>query len=192
MLKTLEKYLNDFVYYAIHEKIEIYNEFSLQHELGIYLRERLKDTEYKIQFERNAAYFGVDKSKLIKREIDISVFNRNLDEKYAIELKYPLNGQYPETMYSFIKDICFCEQLTQSGFDGALAFAIVNDKLFYEGSMKEGIYSYFRTLKPLKGSIIKPTGTVPDEIILNREYFINWNKISETSRYYIIATDKEK
>ena len=31
-----------------------------------------------------------------------------------MELEYPVNGQYPEQMYSFIKDIAFMEQLNIS------------------------------------------------------------------------------
>ena len=94
-------------------KIEIYNEFSLQHELGIFLRNRL--SRYKIQFERNVSYFGFNKNDYVKREIDISVCNPDKNLLYAaIELKYPRNGQYPEQMYSFCKDISFVEQLKAS------------------------------------------------------------------------------
>lgn len=35
------------------QNIDLYNEFSLQHELGIFLREAL--TPYKVQFERNVS-----------------------------------------------------------------------------------------------------------------------------------------
>jgi len=71
--------------------IEIYNEFSLQHELGIYLRNTI--TNYKVQFERNVSFFTND-NKTTKREIDISIFNDDKSEKYAIELKHPLNGVF--------------------------------------------------------------------------------------------------
>lgn len=40
-------------------EIEVYNEFSLQHELGIFLRSQIKDV--KVQFERNVSYFNLDK-----------------------------------------------------------------------------------------------------------------------------------
>ena len=57
-------------------QIEIYNEFSLQHELGIFLREQLPN--YKVQFERNTKDFGIKGT--IKHEIDIVVYNDK--EKY--------------------------------------------------------------------------------------------------------------
>ena len=100
----LANLVSDFFQVIIDEKIEIYNEFSLQHELGIYLRKRIP--EYKVQFERNVSFFSND-NNTIKKEIDISIFSRDMREKYAIELKCPVNGQYPEQMYSFVKDIKF-------------------------------------------------------------------------------------
>ena len=36
-------------------EVEVYNEFSLQHELGIYLRNALPN--YKVEFERNVKFF---------------------------------------------------------------------------------------------------------------------------------------
>jgi hypothetical protein len=47
--------MNSFMKLILEEKIEVYNEFSLQHELGIFLRNKL--TNYKIQFERNTKFF---------------------------------------------------------------------------------------------------------------------------------------
>lgn len=192
MLREIEYALNNFIKYIKDYGVELYNEISLQHELVIYLREKFKHTNYKIQFERNVSYFEIDKSQLVKREIDLSIFKPDMSEKYAIELKYPMNGQYPETMYSFIKDICFCEQLTESGFDGAISFIIVNDKLFYEGPMVEGIYSYFRSSEAIKGIIKKPTGTIEEKIVLNQEYKIKWHEINETSRYYLVISENSK
>ena len=52
--------------------VDIYNEFSLQHELGIFLRNR-SPKFCKVQFERNISYFGMNQTVTLKREIDISV-----------------------------------------------------------------------------------------------------------------------
>lgn len=52
ILKTL---LAKFPSYVGEKEIELYNEFSLQHELGIFLRNELK--EYVVQFERNISFF---------------------------------------------------------------------------------------------------------------------------------------
>ena len=137
-------------------EIEVYNEFSLQHEIGIFLRNYFSSE--KIQFERNITFFGFPKKDFIKREIDISVFSPNQDNlRCAIELKFPRNGQYPEQMYSFCKDIVFAEQLKKAGFQQAYLIIFADDPLFYQGS-GHGIYGYFRKSKRLHGTVTKPKG----------------------------------
>jgi hypothetical protein len=69
----------DFFEKVKSDNIEIYNEFSLQHEMGIYLRSILP--KHKIQFERNVSFFNI-KSETIKKEIDIVVYNEDFTEKY--------------------------------------------------------------------------------------------------------------
>lgn len=120
---NLSPYIIDFFNYAKTNEIDLYNEFSLQHELGIYLRNVL--SEYKVQFERNISFFTTD-NNTIKKEIDISIFSEDKDEKYAIELKFPNNGQHPEQMYSFVKDVKFMEEVKERGFTktAAVVFAI--------------------------------------------------------------------
>ena len=162
-----------------NDKIEIYNEFSLQHELGIFLRNNL--TEYKVQFERNTKSFGI--SGTIKHEIDIVIYNDT--EKYAIELKYPINGQYPEQMFSFVKDICFMEELKYNGFTKTFCLVMVNDKNFYSGKKADGIYAYFRESNIMTGEIVKPTGKKDESIMLKENYKIDWNG-NERIKYYMI------
>ena len=161
-------------------QVEVYNEFSLQHELGIFLRNQLEG--YKVQFERNTKHFGI--SGTVKHEIDIVVFNDT--ERYAIELKYPLNGQYPEQMYSFVKDIAFMEQLKEMGFDGTYCVTLVNDKNFYSGKKTDGIYSFFRNNGKLFGVIEKPTGKSEESIELKRSYPIKWEGLTSDMMYYIV------
>ena len=58
---NIEQLLNSFMSLVASGEVEVYNEFSLQHELGIFLRAKL--TGYKVQFERNTKYFGIWDSK---------------------------------------------------------------------------------------------------------------------------------
>lgn len=110
--------ISRFIDFVVTHSIEIYNEFSLQHELGIFLRNELPG--YLVQFERNIKYFSSSRFAFTKRELDIAVFSKDKSElKYAIELKYPRNGQHPETMFSFCKDIAFIEELKIAGFSCA-------------------------------------------------------------------------
>ena len=41
--------------------------------------------------------------------MDLFITDTEKKNRYAIELKFPRNGQYPETMFSFVKDIKFLE-----------------------------------------------------------------------------------
>lgn len=181
----LKSLLFDFFEMVIAQNVEIYNEFSLQHELGIYLRSILP--EHKVQFERNVSYFTSD-NNTIKKEIDIVIFSENKTEKYAIELKCPLNGQYPEQMYSFVKDIRFMEQLKERGFSKTYCVSLVSDKSFYRGQGNIGIYKYFREDYSIYGRIFKPTGIGKNEdsITLTGSYDFIWQDLSEDCKYYII------
>lgn len=159
--------------------IEIYNEFSLQHELGIYLRNALPN--YKVEFERNVSFFEF--SDTIKKEIDIVVYNNH--EKFAIELKFPRNGQHPEQMYSFVKDIRFMEELKQNGFNNTYCLTVVDDKNFYSGKKMDGIYAFFRAGKMIGGTIDKPTGKDIQSITLSDEYKISWVPCNDM-QYYML------
>lgn len=168
-------------------KLEIYNEISLQHELGIFLRGHLPN--FRIQFERNVKYFNLNGIVKTKKEIDIVIFDSTCTEKYSIELKHPLNGQNPEQMYSFIKDIKFSEELVSKelgGFNSAFCIILVRDKVFYSGTKKSGIYQYFRTGKELSGKVEKPTGEQVKQIELNGKYKIDWKYINETYSYCVL------
>ena len=150
----------------------IYSEISLQLELWLFLRNKLKD--YKIQFERNVFFFSI--TGTIKHEIDIVIFNFDKTEKFAKEVKFPKNGQYPEQIYSFIEDIVFMEQLKRVGFIETYTLTIVDDSLFYEsGRKKDGIYKYFRgEVVPIKGVISKPTSSSrSSSLSVRNSYSIN-------------------
>ncbi len=183
MSVSLEQHIRSFLSLIASGSVEVYNEFSLQHELGVFLRGIFQGK--KVQFERNVDYF-FSSSDFVKREIDLSVFSespKNLD--LAIELKFPRNGQYPEQMYSFCKDICFIEQLKQAGFQSTYLLILADQRPFYSGS-SEGIYGFFRSGKLLNGLIKKPTGKSDSEVFIKGSYQVNWHLITEDLRYALI------
>ncbi len=164
-------------------EVEIYNEFSLQHELGIFLRS--EHPELKVQFERNVSYFDLDKAQYEKKEIDLVMFPDKTNVEYVMELKFPRNGQVPETMFSFCKDIAFIEQLVQSGFKRGYFVAVVDDKAFYEGNPK-GIYGLFRNKHSITGHIQKPTGAKDKSISISGQYEAHWLPINGAAKYCVI------
>jgi len=165
--------------------IAIYNEFSLQHELGVYLRNMLPS--YRVQFERNVSYFFAQKHT-VKKEIDIVVFSHDGKEKYAVEIKCPLNGQYPEQMYSFVRDLKFMEELKHLGFSRTCSLVLVSDRPFYQGDNITSIYKYFRKEFRLYGKINKPTGEKKNDecIELIGDYQFEWQPLDSNRKYYMI------
>lgn len=168
----------------------IYNEFALQFELGFFFREK----GYDVYFERNISTFdndsGTDSQPWVKHEIDL-VIERD-GARYAIELKFPRNGEYPEQMYCFLKDILFMEQVRdRAKFDGTYTLTVVIDPLFYLSSSSKKVspscsqvYSFFRTGDkgeaprqiPARFKIYKPTGKKSHCITMTRPHMIEWKK----------------
>lgn len=181
----IQSHLQEFIKKISDNEIEIYNEPSIQYELAIFLRQKLPD--YKIQLERNIGYFNLNKNNFEKKEIDIVIFDKDKKERLAIEIKFPTNGQYPEQMFSFVKDIKFLEELREAGFQNNIFIAFTNDSNFWtsEGK-KEGIYDLFRVQKKLYGQIQKPTGSKDKIIILKGNYAINWKEANCSIKYFSI------
>jgi hypothetical protein len=184
-ITSLTPLIYDFFAHVEQNNIELYNEFSFQHELGIYLRNKLP--RYQVQFERNISFLSHCKDT-VKREIDISVFSPDMSERFAIELKFPLNGQYPEQLYSFAKDIKFMEQVKSLGFQHTYCVSLVADRPFYSGQNNHGIYAYFREKHEVSGRIYKPTGNGKNSnyIELNGNYPFKWESLSHFRKFYCI------
>jgi hypothetical protein len=189
-MSELAALVTSFVASVAANDIEIYNEFSLQHELGIFLRTKLPG--YVVEFERNVKdenflSSNARNASFTKRELDIAVFSKDRKElKYAIELKYPRNGQYPEQMFSFCKDIAFVEELKAAGFSRAALLIFADDHLFYSGSGDGIIYSFFRVGKPITGHIKKPTGTKKEHVTIKGSYVVSWSAVSAETKFAFV------
>jgi hypothetical protein len=152
----------------------ITNERSLQLELGLFLRQE----GYGVDFERSMKAERLPGSTLKpKHNLDLLVHDPS--EKVGIELKVPLNGQHPETMYAFLADIEFVEALLRSGaIDRGFAIMLTPDRAFWTDSGRGSpIHDLFRKADvEISGTIDKPTGARDSSIALEREYRIanNW------------------
>ncbi len=187
----IKKVIEDFWKYAEDNNLELYNEFSLQHELGIYLKERF-EKGYKVQFERNIKQLkdGILVKDFYKREIDIIVFKgdkpKTSEEKYAIELKFPQHGQYPVRMVKMIQDIAFMEQVKEMGFTATFAMGVVfkddKGKRFYESTGREDkvsqdVYQCFRKINNAKPTIKadkKYSANTVGPYSVKKDYQIDW------------------
>lgn len=176
--------LHQFMNWRTSQNILVYNEFSLQFELGCFLRA----SGYTVRFERNVSYYSPNgNNPFTKHEIDIVAFDGNDEknaDKVAIELKFPRNGQYPMQMFSFIKDIKFMEEVKNSipGFKETYVLCLVDDSNYYTYIQNQRvIYNYFRDPNgngfinlPGSNPINKPTGTTNQQITLSKSYNSQW------------------
>lgn len=176
-------------------EVEIYNEFSLQHEFGVWLRARIGDPTIKIQFERPASFFGIGK-RLTKREIDLSCFTTPADTRLAMEFKFPRAGQAPIQMFKFCQDVAFLEELVlkEKRFPFGCALIVADDPDFYRGTRHQPntIYASYRDGVPLKGRIEKSTGKEEPPVELLREYRIEWRPVqgAREMRYALLQVSQ--
>ena len=188
----LSPLLTDFTEMISDSSVAVYNEAGIQFELAIFLREKIKGN-YSIQLERNIDYFGMDKRKFLKKEMDIVVFSNDKKERHCIELKFPTNGQYPEQMFNACKDVSFLEQLTEAGFNNSYFLFFTEDKNFYDSQQvrkHNGIYKLFRDQKEIKGKIEKPTGEKKQFLEIHGKYKMNWKDLRENLKYFVINLPK--
>lgn len=178
----------------INNNFLIYNEISLQHHLGIYLRKKLRDCA--VLFERNINSY-CDGKDFCKAEIDIVITNQE-NEHYAIELKVPLNNETTEQTKELLTDIYFMEQVKKAGFNNTFVLTTTNDSKFWEKpNTKKGrkptidLYKYFRdTVEEIpenfefeKGEEDKTLNTIR----IKNKYKIEWIDLKEKDgKYYFM------
>lgn len=183
-------------------KYKIYNEISLQHELGNFL----EDEGYEVFYEKNMykcqqedAKKKDEKDDWVKKEADIVAIDRKTSRKYAIELKFAQskNGQIPEEMYQFVKDICFMEQVLEKKKEYTATFnlIIVNDRKYFslDYHKRDKYYGIFRNdkeevkiAKSLENGVYsRPTGKESGrEFCLNKSYDEKWEHIFNNCKEY--------
>jgi hypothetical protein len=167
-----------------------FNEFFVEATFQYYLMMKLSHIidESNIFPERNIRNYGLKSKKYTKKVIDIVLENEK-GFNIAIELKMPMNGQFPEQMYSFVKDIKFLEELKESGkFKECYLITMAKNKNFWSGQINNGIYAYFRDNKILTGRINKPTGKNKgiEYYKISGKYKIKWKIFDKDFRYFIL------
>ena len=198
----ISKYIEEFIKDIETGKTEIYNEFSLQHELGIFLRNKFYSIheykDYKVQFERNISHFGMSNKSSPKSEIDISIFKDKKEGCLAtIELKYLKSQNVPNPLFDVLKDIAFMEVTTKHKFQEGFVLVIADHQQFYFGKNQKLLnkppYPWFRKQlsnfgknERIPNRIDNKVGKKTWKFKINGNYTINWKSITDES------TDKRK
>ena len=162
---------------------EIDNEYSLQFELAYFLRNRLENCT--VTVEKKVTI------KELTHRLDIYIKNED-NKEYAIELKFPTNGEVPIQMYNFIKDIQVMEDLKYlHNYKSTYVLLLTEDKKFFTKNNKRltinGIYKYFRTdivldtkIEPIVIPVGKDKGK--DIINLRNKYSIEFQKLDNDNK----------
>ena len=182
---------------------EIYNERSLQFELGAYLKENFGQN-CKIYYEKDI--YEYIKGKFSKHYPDILIVDNS--KKYLVELKFlPEKANkkygYPKRFFELLEDISFVSQLRvldQPYFAEVLSVTVAADKKFFsKPNRSERIESYNTNLKP-RGEIfnknypkiqLENTSTYYEtkkgtkKKVTIEPFAIQWEKLANDFEYYI-------
>jgi hypothetical protein len=146
----------------------IYNERSLQLELACFFRAH----GAQVEFERPFVIAPPEGCTCpVKSNLDLLV--RNDGRTTAIELKVPLNGRHPETLYDFCNDIAFVEGILRAGHaDTGVCLMLTSDRAFWLDSGRGStIHNLFRRKGSLLNGVIqKPTGAANTAVVVSGKY----------------------
>jgi len=185
---TLEESINSFLDNIRKNKIKIYSESNLECKLAQQLM--LDFPDFIVETQINVREFGLNKSLLMKKEMDIVIYNQDKSIKYEIELKYPTtkrNRAYPDNLKKVIEDIKFTEQLRENGFTDTYFLVITDDEKVYGTTgptgrqlTTDGIYEYFRVEKEITGNI--------NDYEIKGHYQIKWKDCGDI-KYFLGKTN---
>lgn len=164
----MQELIESFFVSAPEECGSIYNERSLQLELAYWFRRMGARVEFERPFQ--IPPFGCSTCQP-KENLDLLV--RKDGVTAAIELKVPLNGRHPETLYDFCSDISFIEGIVRYKFaDQGYCLLLTNDHIFWQDSGRGSvIHDLFRCRgSKLTGVIGKPTGKKDTTVALSGCY----------------------
>ena len=183
------------------------NERGLQLELGLMFRSRGFDVRFEVSC---AVPSHARQTKRQKRNIDLLVTDGTIH--LVIELKVPLSGRVPETMYDFFADVAFVEAVVGSGMaDEGLCILLTSDQHFWsdykwinaqvntlQNRETDGIYGPLRVQGcPLQGEYEKPTGERNTTVFVSQEYYLSWSNLgnrhllSDTGKFVVVEVEND-
>ncbi len=182
---NLEELVRDFFTKVERENMEIYSESNMEIRLSHYLLDNVPKG-FKVETQRNVDFFGINKSDVLKKEMDIVIYNEDKSIKYEIELKYPTtkkNAAYTDNLKNIIEDISFTEQLKEKGFTDTYFLVITDDPHLYSITSEKNrelklddLYGYFRVGKEITGLI--------ENYNIKGNYKIDWVNCGDKKYYF--------
>lgn len=169
----------------------ITNERSLQLELACFFREQGWDVRFEVPLRADRFEASTLRPKSY---LDLLVEIRG--QLIGIELKVPMNGQHPETIYSFCADVEFVESIKRANLiQAGFCVMVTDDAAFWKDSGRgSGIHNSFRRVGDrLQGRIIKPTGARDSCVVLDGHYMVagQWNEVADAlmlgGRYLLLG-----
>jgi hypothetical protein len=147
---------------------KVESERGLQLELAYFLRKL--GVECRFEVEMGAPSLA-QSNRRPKTYLDLLVGAG--EQLTAIELKVPLQGRHPETMYDFCADIEFVESIVRAKKAvRGIALLVTNDRAFWSDSGRGSeIHNLFRQKDMvLSGKVVKPTGLKDSVVCLEGSY----------------------
>lgn len=188
MLKIIKRFFE-----SNQNKLELYSEAGLQHELAMYLRKELPG--YIIRLEYPITRVFRPSNGFVKKEMDIYLVSPT-NQKFLIELKVPKeNCGTPKEMYRAIQDVKFAEELKMHGFESCYCILITERSAFWQAPQaNEEIYYCFNgkqvELKSIDNSHLPEFLHKNGAIILKMNYSVNWEEFRDANncmwKFYIL------
>jgi hypothetical protein len=184
--------INDFFREIQLNRIELYSEFGLQHELAIFLRNNFNDLTIKLEYPTTRIFRPTP--NFIKKEIDIYITTQ-AGQRYVVELKMPKgDGGTPQAMYNAIEDVKFLEQLRQANINGCYSILATSCNAFWDAPIANaGIYSYFNNQIAIQSIDIQQLPTFlqnKGNIQLANIYQANWQDYIDSTntnwKFYVL------
>lgn len=185
--------INHFLEHITAQKIELYGESGLQHEIALFIRTHYPDYLVRLEYPTTRIFNG--NGLFVKKEIDLYVTNNNGNERFAIELKLHKDpGGVPKSMYEAIKDIKFSEQLMEAGFTKCFTILFSSNNAFWAPMHGNGIYQMFYPTITISTLVL---GDMPNflhysgELVLNNLHLAEWieyiDLVDYQFKYFVIS-----
>lgn len=184
-MKNFTQHLKGFFdLYVNDAAIELYNEFSVYHEVGNHLQ-RLFTADFRINYMRPVQFFDIY-APTAKTFIDIAIFDEEVDRYHAIEVVFIKDEPHLEKMFEICTGIRFMEELVEYGWRESYVLLIADLPLERH---PDGTHPHplFRGETVIEGEIQSPDERAQTILDIRGSYTIEWNALEDGFHYATIV-----